>query len=49
MGYMGYLFPKLSLRPTHRMFDAVFIVFVALPAVAAIRAEQYFQPFVAEH
>ena len=45
---MGHLFPELPGRPAHRVDDGVVLGHVTPAAMAAFRAKQFLQPFVAE-
>ena len=46
---MGHLFPELPGRPAHRVDDRVVLGHVTPAAMAALRAEQLLQSFVAEN
>jgi len=46
---MGRLLPQLPRRPAHRVLHPVVPGDVAPATVAALRAEQLLQPFIAEH
>ena len=46
---MGHLFPELPRCPSHRVGDLVMFDHVAPVAATALGAEQFLQPFVAQH
>ena len=46
---MGHLFPQLPRSPAHRVLHCVVFGHMEPAAVAALGAEQFFEPLVAQH